>query len=178
MTAPWYEIAFDRLYPVLYGHRDESEARRAVASFGQLFDHRGPVLDLACGNGRYVSALMEAGVDARGVDLSSFLLREAVRERGLGGRVVRGDMRRLPIRGGSVGGVISMFTSFGYFDHDLDNLSVLQEVARVLEPGGVFLFDFVNAGRVVAHPPETQRWSGGAIVSRRTADWKTRRATS
>ena len=173
MTAPWYEVAFDRLYPVLYGHRDESEARRVVASFGRLFDGRGVVLDLACGNGRYLAAFGEAGIDVRGVDLSAFLLREAVTGRGLGGRVVRGDMRRLPVRSGSAGGVISMFTSFGYFEQDMDDLLVLMEVARVLATGGIFLFDFVNAGWIMAHPPgDTEVERGGYRIgeSRRLED--------
>ena len=165
MTLPWYELAFDRLYPVLYGHRDESEARRVVGSYGALFAGAGPVLDLACGDGRYVSAFGKAGVDVRGLDLSPFLLREAIARRGLRGRVVRGDMRRLPVRTGAVGGVLSMFTSFGYFDDDVDNLRVLKEVARVLMTGGVFLFDFVNAGRIIANPPgDTRAERGGYTI--------------
>ena len=153
MSTPWYEVAFDRLYPVLYGHRDRAEARRVAESFGGLFPGGAPVLDLACGNGRYLEAFGEAGVDMRGVDLSAFLLRDAVATRGLAGRVVRGDMRRLPFATGVAGGALSMFTSFGYFDTDADNRRVLEEVARVLAPGGVFLFDFANAGWIIANPP-------------------------
>ena len=160
MTAPWYELAFDRLYPVLYGHRDQAEAGRVVENYRNLFAGDAPVLDLACGNGRYLEAFGEAGLDMRGVDLSGFLLREAATSRGLAGRVVRGDMRSLPFRTGVAGGAISMFTSFGYFDADADNEQVLQEVGRVLASGGVFLFDFANAGWILGNPP------GDTVVER------------
>ena len=44
-----------------------------------------------------------------------------------------------------------MFTSFGYFSADTDNLLVFREVQRVLRSGGVFLFDFINAERISAN---------------------------
>jgi SAM-dependent methyltransferase len=85
-----------------------------------------------------------------GVDLSEFLLTEAAGRVDLGGRLVRGDMRRLPFADGAFGAVLNMFTSFGYFEVDMDNLMVLGEVSRVLQTGGLLLFDYVNAGRVAS----------------------------
>jgi len=163
VTAKWYEVAFDRLYPVLYEHRDAAEAEGVVSGFGQRLTGRGAVLDLACGNGRYMDVLGRAGVEMVGVDLSAFLLREAWREPGLRGRLVQGDMRRVPIASGTLGGVINMFTSFGYFEDDADNRAVLEEVARVLRPGGVFLFDYINRGTVTGGRPmeASTREAGG-----------------
>jgi hypothetical protein len=55
-----------------------------------------------------------------------------------------------------------MFTSFGYFSVDTDNLLVFREVNRVLGRGGVFLFDFINASRISANLlGETRRESMG-----------------
>lgn len=153
----WYEEAFGDLYPILYRHRNDDEARRMVKSFGDLFEGRQPVLDLACGAGRYMTAMESNGVRTWGIDLSEPLLAEAVDKRELTGRLVRGDMRWLPFVDGALGGVMSMFTSFGYFDSDADNGAVIGEVARILRPGGIFLLDFINAGRVKAAPPETTR---------------------
>ena len=155
--AKWYETAFGRLYPVLYGHRDDDEARRAAATFGSLFAGRGVVLDLGCGNGRYVRAFARVGVAMVGLDLSSFLLAEAAADAALAGRVVQGDMRDLPFARASLSGVINMFTSFGYFDTDDENRRVLSECARVIAPGGVFLIDFLNADRVVSAPLQRTR---------------------
>jgi SAM-dependent methyltransferase len=58
-----------------------------------------------------------------------------------------------------------MFTSFGYFESDEENLAVLREAARVLRPGGVFLIDFLNAGVVLSNPlGKTRREVGGYTV--------------
>ena len=107
-----------------------------------------PVLDVACGDGRYMSALTASGADVYGVDLSEFLLGKAAQRDGLAGRLVCGDMRQLPFRPGVFGSAINMFTSFGYFESDADNGQVLSEVERVLAVGGVFVLDFINAGVV------------------------------
>lgn len=168
----WYEVAFDRLYPVLYEARDVSEAVAVVDRFGPRFAGKSPVLDLASGSGRYLQALLRFGLEAYGLDLSHYLLRKSLEVRSHAGRIVQGDMRHLPFRDESVGGVWNMFTSFGYFSVDTDNLLVLKEVHRVLKPRGLFLFDFLNAGKLSADQLEdTERSSGPyTIVEKRTLD--------
>jgi len=162
-SKPWYEAAFGPLYPVLYRHRDAAEARMAVSTFGDRFASDSPVLDLACGAGRYLSALAEAGVAAMGLDLSPTLLGVAAEDHS--GRLARADMRRIPVQSETVGTVINMFTSFGYFESDDHNLEVLSEVKRVLRPGGVFLLDFFNALPVFANPPaDTRREELGFVL--------------
>lgn len=146
--SEWYEVAFDRFYPLLYGHRDADEARRAASSFAPSLAGFGPSLDLACGAGRYMAALAEYGLDMIGVDLSPYLLARAAQEAGLAGRLVRGDMRSLPFGGGVFASAVNMFTSFGYFSDDDENRAVLAEVARVLQPSGRFLIDYMNTTRV------------------------------
>ena len=141
----WYEVAFDRIYPVLYRHRSDDEAELVLDSFADLLAGRARVLDLACGAGRYMSSADKRGMVTWGVDLSEFLLSEAAAREGLAGRLVRGDMRRLPFAGESFDAVLNMFTSFGYFEADMDNLLVLREISRVLKRGGLLLFDYVNA---------------------------------
>ena len=144
----WYEAAFDRFYPVLYSHRDDDEASLAIGTFGHFLDGKSPVLDIASGNGRYLKALLDTGFEAYGLDLSHYLLQLAVEDPDLRGRLVQADMRDVPFRDESFGAVINMFTSFGYFSVDTDNLLVFREISRVLKPGGVFLFDFLNASRI------------------------------
>ena len=144
----WYKVAFDRIYPILYRHRDEGESELVLDAFGDLVLGRDPVLDLACGGGRYMVGAGKRGMLTWGVDLSEYLLSDAARHAGLAGRLVRGDMKRLPFRDGSFGAVLNMFTSFGYFGVDMDNLLVLREVSRVLRTGGLLLMDYINAIRV------------------------------
>lgn len=144
----WYEAAFDRMYPILYSHRNEDEAGAVIDRYGGYLEGRQPVLDLGSGNGRYLEALERHGITAFGLDLSHYLLRTSVEQMGQRGKVVQGDMRCLPFGDGSFGGAINMFTSFGYFSVDMDNLLVFREVHRVLRRGGLFLFDFLNAERI------------------------------
>jgi SAM-dependent methyltransferase len=77
-------------------------------------------------------------------------------------------MRRLPFRAGSFGGVVQFFTSFGYFDSREEDGRVLEEVRRVLRPGGAFLLDFLNAGQVRREMvPEDVREIDGRTVRQR-----------
>lgn len=150
-TREWFRDWFGEEYLELYPHRDEEEARRAVrlylAELGRRAGRRGRVLDLACGAGRHLRELTEAGVQAVGLDLSGALLAEA-RLASPGARLVRGDMRRLPFRDEAFGGLTSFFTSFGYFRTRVEDRTVIREVGRVLRRDGLFMLDFFNAERV------------------------------
>lgn len=162
----WYREWFGSAYLELYPHRDQEEARRAV----RLFSDRSRlapgslVLDLACGAGRHLRALDARGFRTVGIDLSSHLL-DAARTSHQGARLIRADMRRLPLGAGSVAAVTSFFTSFGYFESEGDDRRVLLEVKRLLEPGGIFLLDFLNADMVRASlRPRDRREAGGREV--------------
>jgi SAM-dependent methyltransferase len=143
----WYQEWFGAEYLELYAHRDEHEARQQVAFVCQQFGAvRGAVLDLACGMGRHMQELHAAGYHAVGCDLSYVLLRTGRTEYG-SMPVARADMRHLPYRPASFGGLVNFFTSFGYFSSEDENLQVVREMARVLEPGAPFLFDYLNVHR-------------------------------
>jgi SAM-dependent methyltransferase len=164
----WYEAAFDRLYPVLYGHRNLDEAVRVADAFAGIFEGKQPLIDVGSGSGRYMEAFSRQGMQVFGLDLSHYLLRTSVEEWGQGGRVVQGDMRRIPFHDGSFGGALNMFTSFGYFSVDTDNLLVFKEVHRVLRAGGIFLFDYINAERISKELLESsERESLGYRISER-----------
>jgi hypothetical protein len=64
---------------------------------------------------------------------------------------------------------MSLFTSFGYFEHDEEHAAALREMVATIRPGGWFVIDFLNAAevrrRLVAR--ETVAVQGGqAEVSR------------
>ncbi len=142
----WYKLAFDEDYLTRYAHRDAGEARAGVALLRAVAGSLDcqPVLDLACGAGRHMGPLRDAGTVAIGGDLSMPLLRRA-RAEYPGALLARLDMRHLPFADASFAVVVNFFTAFGYFEEDEENFSVLHEIARVLRPGGWFLFDFLNA---------------------------------
>jgi SAM-dependent methyltransferase len=144
----WFEQWFGEEYHALYPHRDSEDARRAVELIHRVAPWRAGsvVLDLACGAGRHTAELEGAGARVVGLDLSPAMLHRA-RQR-TRAWLVRGDMRALPFRAASFGLVVNLFTSFGYFRSDAEHGQVLRQVARVLEPGGRFVLDYLNADQV------------------------------
>lgn len=153
-AKPWYEAAFGADYLERYAHRDESEAALAVETFasraGLAADAR--VLDLCCGAGRHVRALARRGHRVVGFDLSRDLLGAA---RGAladfpRASLVHGDKRWIALADGAFDAATHFFTAFGYFERDEENFAVFEGVARVLRPGGWYLFDFLDAEQVLA----------------------------
>lgn len=145
----WFQHWFDEDYAALYAHRDEAEAKLAVATALREAPElgAGPALDLACGSGRHLQELRGANPLAFGVDLSPALLRlapEALRP-----HLLRADMRRLPVRAGSLSAIAMWFTPFGYFS-DEANEALLHDLRELLRPGGVLLVDYLNAAQLRA----------------------------
>src|SRR2546427_13196243 len=141
----WFEQWFGEEYHALYPHRDEEDARRAVALIRRAVPW-GPedrILDLACGPGRHAAELARWSGQVVGFDLSRAMLRRA-RERS-GGALVRGDMRALPFRDGSFALAVNLFTSFGYFLDDGEHRRGGSQVAAPLAPGGPFVLDYLHA---------------------------------
>jgi SAM-dependent methyltransferase len=165
----WYRDWFGEEYLALYPHRDEEEARAAVDLVCRgCAPPDGLILDLACGAGRHMLEFERRGLRAIGLDLSAPLLEQA-RDRGRDLWLVRGDMRRLPFADRSFQFVANFFTSFGYFADPDEDAKVLDEIRRVLEPGGCFALDFLNAERVrtaLVHGDE-RKHDGRRVVQKR-----------
>ncbi len=139
----WFKDWFDADYAAIYGHRDAAEAELAVHTALQAAPElaRGPVLDLACGTGRHLTTLRQHNPLAFGLDLSAHLLGEAPAE--LHPWLLRGDMRHLPLKPGTLSGLTLWFTPFGYFS-DASNRALVGQLTRLLRPGGILLLDFLN----------------------------------
>lgn len=144
----WFEQWFGEEYHALYPHRDDEDARRAVALIRGVtpWGSGDRILDLACGPGRHAAELERLGGQVIGFDLSRAMLRRA-RER-TRAALVRGDMRALPFRPASFALALNLFTSFGYFLDDAEHRLVVRQVAEALAPGGHFVLDYLNAEQV------------------------------
>lgn len=180
MTA-WYEASFGREYLDLYAHRDAAEARADIKAIVHLLAPAKdePLLDLCCGACRHLLILREMGFSQLvGIDLSQELLQVAARElerTALAGtrtrtpvHLVRSDMRLIPYQD-HFGTVLSLFTSFGYFDTDPQNQAVFDAVFHALKQGGKFLIDYMNRDYVIAHLVERdeQELPGRHVISTR-----------
>lgn len=170
--AEWYERSFGEDYLLVYRHRDTQGAREEVDHMINWLKlpKEARVLDLCCGMGRHSMALVEAGFEVTGVDLSEVLLREA-RKNDPEQHVtwLQADMRKLPLAGG-FDAVVNLFSSFGYFEEDQEHIQVLREIKRILKPTGRFIIDYLNPSYVEDHlVPESERMDGNQrIVERRT----------
>ncbi len=162
----WYETAFAEQYGLVYAHRDDEAASEEAADIVALLgleDRAARVLDLWCGGGRHAAALLRMGFDVWGVDLSPPLLAEARVRDGLGGRLVRADMREIPLAG-RFDVALNLFTSFGYFGEDTENKRVVCEMARILVPGGRLLIDHMNRAEVERRVGADERERAGVTV--------------
>lgn len=144
----WYHHWFGADYLQLYQHRSPREAAATIAWLVGELKVLPParVLDLACGNGRHSRELIRLGFETYGFDLSWPLLIEAIGPNDANQlERVRGDMRYLPFASGCFSLILSLFTSFGYFNSEEGDAQVIKEVGRVLRSGGIYVLDFLNA---------------------------------
>jgi len=165
---PWYDRAFGSWYLRLYPHRDREEAARTIPLLDAWLPREGVLIDVGCGTGRHLEVLAERGRAVIGLDRSATLLGAVDAGGPLRGRVVRGDMRHLPFGGARFAGLLSMFTSFGYFESRDAHRHLLREFARVVRPGGRMILDYLNAPAVRRNlEGETRRELDGYVVQER-----------
>ena len=180
---PWYVTVFERDWhdrlapggsrsavdPATYAEQTEREVGFVAGTLD--LPPASAVLDLCCGWGRHTVGLARRGLHMTGLDLSGYhieLATSASRGAGVDVQWIEGDMRHVPAPDGSFDAVINLFTAFGYFD-DTENQRVLEEVSRVLAPGGQFLIDVINRDYLmrVFRESEWQEQDDGYLILQR-----------
>ena len=122
--------SYDRMNRIITLGFDQRWRRSVIDALG--VDTGDTVLDLACGTGDFAVMARERGAQVVGLDFAGLML-AAARERCPDTvALVRGDALRLPLAAGSISVTVSGFA--------LRNFAaippVLEELARVLRPGG------------------------------------------
>ncbi|MDP2960670.1 MAG: class I SAM-dependent methyltransferase, partial [candidate division Zixibacteria bacterium] len=125
------------------------------------------ILDLACGFGRHTIPLAKKGYDMTGLDYTEKFIRmaeEKAQKENLQIEFLVGDMRKIPFEN-HFAGVISYFTSFGFFS-DEENFEVLKGVSKALKREGKFLLEIMNRDFLVKNfrPKNWQRLEDGTLV--------------
>jgi SAM-dependent methyltransferase len=126
--ADWYDTEFQPEPP--------TETWETVVRL--LGEPSGSLIDVGCGTGTYAVGLVEQGWDVTGVDVSEDMLRRAAAR---GVRTVQTDATELPFEDASFDAAVSVFTHTDFDDFP----GAIREIARVLRPGGPFVY-------VGAHP--------------------------
>jgi len=151
-TENWFTSWFDTpYYHILYKDRDYEEAlvfMKKLTSFLKLKKGQ-TILDLACGKGRHAISLNELGYDVTGVDLSPASILYA---KNYENETLHFDVHDMckPYHK-KFDAVFNLFTSFGYFENEQDNLRTLMSIKANLNHTGKAVIDFMNVNYVISN---------------------------
>ena len=162
-TYDWFASWFDTpYYHILYKERDESEAQVFMDNLTHYLNlpEKAKVLDLACGKGRHAIYLNQLGYDVLGADLSENSIAEAKESENETLHFVVHD-KRDPYEE-KFDAIFNLFTSFGYFENEEDDIKTLTAIKESLSEYGFAVIDFLNAPQVIANliPEETKEVEG------------------
>lgn len=149
MNSEWYKDWFEtEEYLNVYQHRNEAEAEALVNLIVEntMLPVTAKVLDMACGTGRHSILFAKKGFDVTAIDLSKNMLsvaRQKANAEKLNINFIHSDLRHFTYSS-KFNLILNLFTSFGYFETDEENLSVLKLAFYYLESNGYFILDFFN----------------------------------
>jgi 2-polyprenyl-6-hydroxyphenyl methylase/3-demethylubiquinone-9 3-methyltransferase len=132
------------LYQMTGDRCDYIESCLTRVSGEGLLDQR-QILEVGCGGGLICEELARRGAKMEGIDPSKGALdtaRTHAEEQGLGQNIhyQQGYAESLPYEDGSFSAIVC----FDVLEHVGDLKATIKEIARVLAPGGVFVFDTIN----------------------------------
>ena len=146
----WYASWFDTpYYHILYKDRDHEEAHQFMDNLTNYLNlpEDGKVLDLACGKGRHSVYLNSLGYNVTGVDLSENSIAYA--------KQFENDTLHFEVHdmckpyNEKFDAVFNLFTSFGYFDKEEDNLNTIKAIKEDLNEFGFGVIDFMNTDFII-----------------------------
>jgi len=143
-----------------------------LAWMDRQIDWRGKtVLDLGCAGGFMAEALADRGATVIGIDPAQAAIAAARAHAHQSGRAISYDVgvgEELPYPGAAFDAVVCV----DVLEHVRDLPMVLAEVARVLRPGGLFLFDTINRNPLARMVAITIAEDILRLLPRGTHDWK------
>lgn len=149
-TDTWFSSWFDTpYYHILYKDRNYREAQVFMDNLTHYLNlpENAKVLDLACGKGRHAIYLNQLGFDVIGADLSENSIAQASKNANETLHFKVHDMRE-PFEE-KYDAIFNLFTSFGYFENDDDNLKTLKAIKESLSEYGFAVIDFMNVHQVL-----------------------------
>ena len=146
--AKWFDTEY---YHILYKDRDYKEASLFIDNITSYLNlpENAKVLDLACGKGRHSVYLNHLGFDVLGADLSENSINQAKKHENETLHFKVHDMR-IPFQE-KFDAIFNLFTSFGYFDNEQDNVTSLKAIKESLNEYGFAVLDFMNVEKVIPY---------------------------
>lgn len=149
-TKKWYASWFDTpFYHILYKDRDYAEAEAFMTTLTNYLNlpEQAKILDLACGKGRHSIFLNKLGYDVIGADLSENSIAHAKQ---FENNTLHFKVHNMCLPyGETFDAVFNLFTSFGYFENESDNLSTIKAIKADLNEFGFGVIDFMNSNYVI-----------------------------
>lgn len=142
----WFanEEFWSLFYEWMFPPESFKDAKNQVEDIKSLVSlDSGNVLDLCCGPGRHSVPFGKLSFNVTSVDLNTFLLQKAknyAKDEGVEIEFVKKDMRKF-FRKGYFNLVLSLYSSFGYFENRNDDLKVLNNIYLSLKKGGFVVLD-------------------------------------
>lgn len=180
-SVPWYENdkLWELMEPVMFTEARIAHSSNEVDSIKSLckIAQDESILDLCCGIGRHSLEFARRGHMVVGVDRTRLYLEKAKRsaaEEKLSIEFVLDDMRTFH-RNNSFDIILSMFTSFSYFEDHEEQMLVLRNIYSSLRAGGRVILES-SSKEILARIFLRQSWSEwphGFILEEREVidDW-------
>lgn len=158
-TTQWFASWFDSpYYHILYKDRGYDEAQLFMDNLTQYLNlpEQATIMDLACGKGRHSVYLNTLGYNVTGLDLSENSINYAKQFENDSLKFNVHDMS-LPYTS-QFDAVFNLFTSFGYFEKESDNLETIKAIKSNLNEFGFGVIDFMNTDFIIENlvPEETK----------------------
>tara|TARA_R110002126_G_scaffold112105_1_gene250138 strand:- start:670 stop:1395 length:726 start_codon:yes stop_codon:yes gene_type:complete len=151
----WFNTPY---YHILYKNRNDEDAQLFMKNITEFLalPKTTHILDLPCGKGRHSVFLNSLGYTVTGGDLADNSIKIAKKFENDTLKFKVHDMRE-PFNN-KYDAIFNLFTSFGYFEDDKEDLLILENIKNGLHKQGYFVFDFLNAAFVKATlvPNETK----------------------
>ena len=153
----WYKEWFNTpYYHTLYKDRNDKEAQKFITNLSKVlnFNKHSKILDLACGKGRHSLYLNKLGYDVCGEDLSENSINYAKQ---FENSTLKFRVRNILDQENShYDAVLNLFTSFGYFNTQKEDLKALENIKHNLKPDGIGVIDFMNCQKVIKNLVQTE----------------------
>jgi ubiquinone/menaquinone biosynthesis C-methylase UbiE len=109
----------------------------------KYFQSASSVLEIGCGTGRVTIPLYRMKYQVTAIDVTPAMLgnaRKIAKRKGLNINYQNGDARKLELKNATFDNVIFCFNGWSQIPGKKNRYQVLQEVYRVLKPGGYYVF--------------------------------------
>ena len=152
--STWFNSPY---YQVLYKNHAIQEA---YAFIDKLITHLNTkltyqLLEMGCGTGEHAVYLNQKGFTVTGLDFSETNIALARQFENQQLHFYQHDMRDI-FRTAYYDLILNLFTSFGYFDSETENVVALRSTVSAIKPGGKLVIDFMNTNQAMQQGAGTE----------------------